>query len=184
MMDWENLKSLLTPEGNVVKVECDGEILWEKELFVNQVPLSIDTDGSIYNGIGYKNNYRVRSGGTEAANENSVCTGFMPFKKGQTLYISPPFDGGNTNNAINFIDKDFTNLGQITDSGACYGICTDGASIYKSAVINGVSVLTLGDKADSNIAYIRITHKNYVCNKGANLIVAINQKIPDYILGG
>ena len=30
MIDWEKLVDLLTPKGNVVKVECDGEVLWEK----------------------------------------------------------------------------------------------------------------------------------------------------------
>ena len=186
MLDFERLKALATPTGNVVKIACDGEVIWEKELFINQVPISINPDGTIYNGVGYKNNTRVRSGGAEAANEESVCSGFMPFKIGDTLRIYPTFDGGNVNNAINFADTNFTNLGQITDSGARYGICASGNKTFKTTVVDGVSTLTLTEEhyGSSDIAYIRVTHKNYMTNNGANLVVAVNQEIPENILGG
>ena len=64
---------------------------------VNLVPTSTDTDGSIYNGVGYKENVRLSSsGGMSSSSQNgSVTTGFMPYTalgiiriKGATLPIS------------------------------------------------------------------------------------------------
>jgi hypothetical protein len=59
--------------------------------------ISTEKDGiTIYNGgLGYKNGYRVRSGGAEVTQQSAVCTGFIPFVKGDKLYIYPPFTGLN-----------------------------------------------------------------------------------------
>lgn len=171
-----NLKALNIPEGSVIRIKTGNTILWEKvKPLVNWARCSINADGSIYNnGLGYKNGYRVRSGGTEAESNYAVCTGFIPLKKGETLRIYPPFTGRNNENAISFSDESFTTIGQITDSGSCYGVCT---SAYKSSVIDGVSTLTVGDKHDSRIAYVRVTHYSLGTNKGEDIIITVNQEI-------
>lgn len=129
--------------------------------FINQVSISIGTDGKVYNnGLGYKTGYRVRSGGDEAESEDVIITGFIPFKMNDVLRIYPPFNGGNTANTINFYDSDFTNLGQITDSKSEYGICATNASAYYTSVVDDASMLAYTDQMDSRIAYIRIGH-NY-----------------------
>lgn len=152
----------------------------------NQVPISIDTDGNIYNnGLGYKDDYRVRSGGAEIENIGySTCTGYIPFKKGDTLRILPAFTGGNTNNAINFFDEDFNCLGQSTDDSTYYGICTTGTSsgesIYKTKLVDCASALTLTEEHDSRIAYIRVTNNTFrdsLITTGAAMIVTVNEKI-------
>ena len=131
---------------------------------INQVPISINADGSIYNdGLGYKNNARIRSSGDELSyateEEAYVCTGFIPFKKGDTIYIHPPFYGGNADNAINLCDSNFTNLGQFTDTHATYGVCT-GYSNYKATTENSITSFTLTDEhnGSDDVAYVRITH--------------------------
>lgn len=50
--------------------------------FTNQVPISTDTDGSIFNGTGYKDNVRLSSSGgvSGTAQDGSVTTGFIPWK--------------------------------------------------------------------------------------------------------
>ena len=50
--------------------------------YTNLVPTATDTDGSIYNGVGYKDNVRLSSSGgvSGSAQANTVTTGFMPFK--------------------------------------------------------------------------------------------------------
>lgn len=50
--------------------------------FTNQVPISTDTDGSIFNGVGYKENVRLSSSGGISGNaqDGSVTTGFIPWK--------------------------------------------------------------------------------------------------------
>ena len=52
------------PEGRVKQIarKSDGLVLW-KQGYTNQVPKSTDTNGSIYNGTGYKDNTRLSSSG-------------------------------------------------------------------------------------------------------------------------
>lgn len=179
-MDFANLKSLAIPEGEVKEIYCGDVLLW-KGGYTNLVPLSTEADGvTIYNGgLGYKNHCRVRSGGAEGEATNSVCTGFIPFVKGDKLYIYPAFTGQNINNAINFADKTFTNLGQVTDSGNQYGICSGHLAAFKTSVVNGVSVLDLSENTVSgveNIAFVRITN-DYNVAKGAEMIITKNEEI-------
>lgn len=174
------------PEGRVKQItrKSDGLVLW-KAGYVNQVPLSIDADGTIYNnGLGYKDGYRVRSGGAESVQSYGSVTGYIPLKIGDTLRIWPPFDGGNTHNTINFYDASFTNLGQVTDFGVGYGICSGKYALYKTAVVDGASTLTLTSEHDASIRYVRITNRigttegvAPVVTTGADMIVTINEEI-------
>ena len=52
------------------------------QTYTNLVPTSTDTDGSVYNGTGYKNNVRLSSSGSVSgsAQNGSVTTGFMPWQ--------------------------------------------------------------------------------------------------------
>lgn len=182
-MDFENIKSITIPEGEVVEITCNGVVLW-KGGHTNLVPLSTEADGkTIYNGgLGYKDKYRVRSGGADGAADNAVCIGFIPFVKGDKLYIYPPFTGQNINNAINFYDGSYTHLGQVTDSGALYGICVNTGTAFKTKVVNGVSVLDISAVTASgveDIAYVRVTNDRYACenDSGAGMIIAKNEEI-------
>jgi hypothetical protein len=186
-MNFANLKSLTIPEGEVKEIYCGDVLLW-KGGYTNLVPLSTEADGkTIYNnGKGYKDGYRIRSGGAEAAEKYSSCTGYIPFAKGETLYISPAFTGQNTQNAINFADASFTNLGQVCDNGSAYGICAGYVAQFKSKVVNGVSVLDLSDNTAprvEEIAYVRITNaildraQGAIIDSGAEMIITKNEEI-------
>lgn len=179
-MNFSTLKALAIPEGDVVKIESSGVALWEMpSSYKNWVRYSTESDGTtIYNGgLGYKENYRIRSGGAEAGTTDTVITGFIPFKLGDVLRIYPPFTGQNTSNTLNFYNASFTHLGQITDSGSRYGICT---TAYDSVVADGVSKLTYLDSFDSSIAYVRVGNQlSKMDNSGANFIVTINEEITD-----
>jgi len=168
--------------------KSDGQVLWTAG-YINMVPLSINADGTIYNGgLGYKEGYRVRSGGAEGESDNAVCTGFIPFKKGDILRIYPAFIGRNTDNAINFADASFTNLGQNTASGASYGICGTNESLWDAAmanVVNGVTVVDISNIPNAgDVAYVRITNfygtasgQTSPISSGAELIVTVNEEI-------
>lgn len=69
-------KTIITPGGTTAN-------------FTNQVPISIDTDGSIFNGMGYKENVRLSSSGgiSGSAQNGSVTTGFIPFPDGDKTII-------------------------------------------------------------------------------------------------
>lgn len=164
----------------------NGTLAW-KNGYTNQVPLSTEADGkTIYNGgLGYKDGYRIRSSGAEAdATGMSVCTGFIPFVKGDKLYIYPAFTRTNVVNAINFSDKTFTNLGQVT-ANIGYGMCERNPSAFNTQEINDVSVLDLSNCTVSgveNIAYVRITNglTNYSpinMQSGAEMIITKNEEI-------
>ena len=80
-MNFKNLKSLTIPEGIVTKIRSGATVLWEAITYKNQVPISTDTDGSIFNGTGYIENRRLSSSGSlsGSAQNGSVTTGFIPF---------------------------------------------------------------------------------------------------------
>lgn len=84
MSVFSNVKSITIPEGAVTKIEVSGKTLWQVEaegtepLKGNLVPLSIDTDGSIYNGTGYADGYRISSNGAIKTQTGTALTGFMP----------------------------------------------------------------------------------------------------------
>lgn len=63
-MDFSNVKSITIPEGKVKRILSGSTVLWQSG-YTNLVPLSTEADDkTIYNGgLGYKNGYRIRSGG-------------------------------------------------------------------------------------------------------------------------
>lgn len=70
-------KMYVLPDGYIYAY-FEGE---ESEpLYTNQIPISIDTDGSVYNGTGYKENTRYSaSGGGDVAANGVYVSGYVPF---------------------------------------------------------------------------------------------------------
>jgi hypothetical protein len=58
-----------------------------KETYTNWLPISTDTDGSIYNDVGYADGYRINSSGNPSANSGTCCTGFIPCKRGDVIRL-------------------------------------------------------------------------------------------------
>lgn len=184
-MDFSLFKKLSIDGVELKQLFVDGIQVW-KTGYKNWVPYSTESDGvTIYNGgLGYKDGYRVRSGGAEAANSYSTITGFIPFNKGDVLRIYPKFIGLNNINAINFSDGNFNNLGQINDNGAAYGICATNTDNYLTSVIDGISTLTYTDSIDQSIRYVRITHfilanegVTSEIKSGGEVVVTVNEEI-------
>lgn len=78
-MNLPNYKELFIDVIQMKELYIDGVRVWKG--ITNQVPISTDTDGSIFNGIGYKDNARLSSSGSVSgsAQNGSVTTGFIPF---------------------------------------------------------------------------------------------------------
>jgi len=55
--------------------------------YTNLIPTSTDTNGNIYNSVGYKDGYRLNSSGSEAEGTHMSVTGFIPYVHGQTLRL-------------------------------------------------------------------------------------------------
>ena len=88
MMDFTNLKKLNIDGIDAVQLFINGVQVF-KAGYKNWVKYSTEADGvTIYNGgLGYKNGYRLSSGGGESTLSGGTVTGFIPVKAGDTIRI-------------------------------------------------------------------------------------------------
>lgn len=85
----------------------------ETESIINQIPLSTDTDGSIYNGVGWIENKRLNSSGVVADTNDygyTGVTGFIPIAEGDTIRTSANLadSNGSPQQSICFYDSNKT----------------------------------------------------------------------------
>lgn len=183
-MDFSTVKSITMPEGEVKEIYSGDVLLW-KGGYTNLVPLSTEADGvTIYNGgLGYKNKYRIRSGGAEGDNAYASHTGFIRAIGGDVVRLSG-YDATikNTANAINVYDASHTSIGQITTNDAYYGYgffqktwndynWSNAKGVKEEKT--GVYVWTI--PPDASIQYIRVT--GYTGGDGSKMIVTVNEEI-------
>lgn len=146
--------------------------------YVNQLPLALDTDGSIYNGCGYQAGFRLDSNGTETAEDGMYTTGFIPCKYGDYIYLkNVTFQYGAataTNQRLSFYDAQMNHLGQL-NANAASGIQLDGAN---AAILNGKNRyirLAVGDSPIdcTNAAFFRL-NGTYI---GTDSVITVNEPI-------
>ena len=180
MLDFAGVKSITIPEGKVKKItrKSDGFMLW-KGGYTNQVPLSTTEDGkTIYNGTGYKNGYRIRSGGLEAVTTAGSCTGFIKVTAGDVVRLSGDYDikAVCTENAINVADINRNNLGQIVANNSdSYGCFQSKGENWDDVISEGNGVYYWIVPSGYGIEYIRVT--GYTKADGSKMIVTINEEI-------
>lgn len=174
-MNLANVKAVVIPEGSVRQIaSADGTVLW-KSGPTNQVPLSIDTDGSIYQGTGFLSGYRLSSSGVLKATDTTSVTGYIPARGGDVVRVSgcwwynPGFAGSNY---VCAYAADFTYLGPVNATGYDYGYPGVFAGIGGD---EEVAVITLADNA--GIAYIRVSCGENSGPPGAKMFVTINEEI-------
>jgi hypothetical protein len=152
---------------------------------VNLVPTSTDTDGSIYNDTGYKENVRLSSSGgvSSSAQNGSVTTGFMPYSSLGVIRIKGATWANGDDGMhwyIHAYNSEKTSLGYVTAEGYANGNTYVGLSVvYDSA--SGVTTIDFSGmgsdnavhNAFKNAAFIRLNAKG----SGAGLIVTVNQEI-------
>jgi len=182
-LEFASVMKISTPQGEVVHVECNGTVVWSGET-VNRVQLSIDTDGSIYNGSGFLEGYRLSSSGALKEQEGSVTTGFIPATNGCVIRmagVSWPQSHSADYSYICIYDASFNKIGHLNmngqaDNGSGYswddGKLSDGASSV-SIDENGVVTFSLVPSDNAVFSYIRINAEG----NGADMIVTINQEI-------
>ena len=188
-MDFSAIKKLTIGGVALKQLFINGIQVWKS--FTNQVPISTDTDGSIYNKVGYKDNTRLSSSGgvSSSAQNGSVTTGFIPFPDGDKTIIRMKgvewLNAQATYNGhfyIMFYDankKVIASDNNRLESGYTSSI-SHIVTITRDA--NGVETFDFnesygtGNTLLQNIrksSYIRITARG----KGADLIVTINEEI-------
>lgn len=55
--------------------------------YTNQIPISTDSNGNIFNGTGYKTGYYLSSSGAEVSDGVHIVSGFIPVTKGDIIRI-------------------------------------------------------------------------------------------------
>lgn len=186
-MDFTKLKKLTIGGVELVKLFLGGVQVWAMKTFTNQVPISTDTDGSIFNKVGYKDNVRLSSSGgiSGSAQNGSVTTGFIPFKVTDVMRLgSVEWKNATANYGghyyFNYYDSNKKFLDYLSsESHATYShvvtVTLDGNGV-ETVVWNhdyGTTNSLLNNVRKA--AYVRITARG----KGADMIVTINEEITE-----
>lgn len=187
-MNLPDFKELAIDGINLVEMFINGVKVWAMKTFTNQVPISTDTDGSIFNGTGYIENRRLSSSGglSSSAQNGSVTTGFIPFPDGDKTVIrmknvkwKTAHSDGHGHHYICFYDSGKNYISYF--SAADQSIYSHVITVTRDA--NGIETVTFNQEYGSTnlllndirekAKFIRIT----AYGKGADMIVTINEEI-------
>lgn len=151
------------------------------QTYTNQVPLSIDTNGSVFNGVGYQEGYRLSSSGATKAQEGSYVTGFIP-AKGEDIVRIFGCNWATTAHAHNYIcayDANFTFIGALATASGATTLTVHGTNIGNGYEYDADENATITLAALDNIAYIRINSRgtSTLPVNPESMIVTINEEI-------
>lgn len=142
--------------------------------YTNLLPLSTDTDGSVFNETGYMNGYRFNSTGQIVEKDGAVITGFIPLKKGDIIYCKNlRWLAVNDERYIAVYDADKNFIGTVNGETAMAGTTID---------TTNYTVKFETDKifSTSSVAYVRIcfysNNASWDYTKG---IITVNEEIID-----
>jgi hypothetical protein len=174
-MGGEDITSAVYSNGVINITKVTGNIVIEAtaiggQSVVNQLPISTDTDGSIYNGCGYMAGVKLSKG--DVATASGVYTsGFIPCKEGDTLYFKNcTMPDNNSNCRFSFFDSTKTYI-----TSRHWTTANDSEKLTITYGADGnITTLTLTDPTFfDDVAYIR-----FCCNYlGADSIVTVNEPI-------
>lgn len=147
--------------------------------YTNQVTISLDTDGSIYNGTGYKTGFRLNSSGAETEASDGIVSGYIPYG-GQVIRVRTSGDLGLTyvGNYLAMYDGSFNKLYSASFS----GLVDNGAEFAQSGT--DYCLLTVDPAAITNAiyqeylaaaAYIRCSFCSV--DAAADFVVTLNEPI-------
>ena len=145
--------------------------------YVNQIPISTDTNGSVFNGTGFRNGYRLNSSGAiaEYTAYPMAVSGFIPCKSGdiirlQNITLQAGVDSQN-NQRIACYDANRNYLNQ-SNVGVIAGISTTIKD--ENNIVQQFTLTSDGESFNpANAAFIRIS-ATYI---GADSILTVNQEI-------
>ena len=143
--------------GDLVITAVAEEVIIE---IINQIPISTDTDGTIYNGIGYKTGTRINSSGAAVAAPDVSATGFIPAVTGNVVYLKGMYVNDTSG---------YTRLAEYNSSKGVVNV-----NIYPTNWTNEGNDVYSYKITDSNVAFIRVG--TYQIMNGS-VIITINQPI-------
>ena len=155
----------------------DREFTYTTEViaYTNQIPISTDTDGSVY---GYKAGYRLNGSGNPEYMSNSYVTGFIPVAVGDTVYMkNVTFQYGvssglaSNNQRISFFNASKAQIVQINATGL--GGIAGGVKGDDNIWTQFTPKSTMNNVDCSGVAYFRI-NAAYI---GDDSIITVNEPI-------
>lgn len=153
---------------------CEDDIEIEYTTYNSLIPSATDTDGSIYNGTGYKSGYRLSSSGIEQEYAGFCLSGFIPVTFGDTVYLkNVNYNSANSGSSqrICFYDS---NKNFIT---GCISGANSTAQLGKVYDSNNnltqFQIMNVGSNSAANAKYFRIAGL-YI---GADSIITVNEQI-------
>lgn len=176
----DTTKMYVLPDGFIYAYKAT---VVESENYTNLVPTSTDTDGSIYNGVGYKDDTRLSSSGgvSSTAQAGSVTTGFIPYtptdvirmKGAEWLNATTNYQG---HYYLNFYKSDKSFIEGMNSQNYESDFVNQVTATYDEAT--GITTFVLKDGSDmhsrlASAAYFRIN----AYGSGADLIVTVNEEI-------
>lgn len=141
--------------------------------FTDVLAQAIDTDGSVYNGIGYKMGGFLTTAGVFTSSSYYGSTGFIPCKQGSQIYAHDlSFAVGDDNCRIVLFDADFNYIFHVNR-----GLLVAGDNYYVGyAETDGGFVCTINSvNALANVAYARFSV--YKTQWGTHPMMAIDEEI-------
>lgn len=170
MIDFSGMKKLTIGGVDLVKLFIDGVQVWAMKTFTNQIPISTDASGNVYNSKGFKENVLV-SAGVEYNHTGKDTTGFIPCVVGNVIRLKNVAFNNEQNCRLNFYKADKTYIGQAAGN-STYILNTsfkgvkDADGYYTQFTITSRTETT-------NCAFIRITANDI----NDSSIVTINEEI-------
>ena len=161
-------------ENCVIYADCvgagyDREFTYTTEVitYTNQIPISTDASGAVYNGVGYKANTYL-SGGNDGTRNGIYATGFIPCKLGDTLYCkNVGMQTGQDSHRLSFYDSSKTYLAIIKTTATGYM----GWNYGEDGNISSIGIRASGN--NQNTAFVR-----FCCGHiGDDSIVTVNEPI-------
>lgn len=135
--------------------------------YVNQIPISTDASGAVYNGIGYKEDTYLSSG-NDGTKSGIFATGFIPCKIGDTLHCrNIGMQTGQDAHRLCFYDSSKTCLNTLKTSSTGY----TGWHYGTDGNIETLDIKTSG--SNSTTAYVRICC-GYI---GDDSVITVNEEI-------
>ncbi len=145
--------------------------------YTNLLSSAIDTDGSIYNGVGWEKGYRLGSDGAPSVQNDSYLTGFIPVKFGDVVHLkNVKWQNGVTTGLnsgtqrVSFYDANKIHLGQAnaTGLGGMLSGVKDDNNIWTQFTVHNWSGVDLG-----NAAYFRLN----CAEISGDSIITVNEEI-------
>lgn len=143
--------------------------------YTNQIPLSVDASGAIYNGVGYKPDVLLNSSGSEVSGSGTFVSGFIPVKKGDIIRVKDTSSSAIDTSCV------FTLTSSKAGAANCGKTISDISknALYGTITING-NVVTwdtsgIGYYFWNSFSWLRVT------TTSANSVVTVNEEIKDVV---